>query len=91
MTEIDVDSSNEAIEIMLNGSDLDKANTVDEILSNPNDYTPPALYALSYTLFIDGNKDKGATWFYIAQLRARIDANLCADETARSVVSILTK
>jgi hypothetical protein len=84
--EIKVEESNEAIEKLLSG------NTVvrDDILKNPNNYTPPVLYVLSNVLFNEGMKDEGAFWFYTAQLRARIDANLCADHTARSAVSLLT-
>ena len=44
---------------------------------------------LSKVLFEQGYKDDAAMWFYIGQLRARIDANLCQDETARSAVAIL--
>jgi hypothetical protein len=86
---IDVARHNEAIEI-LNGKDLKlKQQTVDSILKNPNYYNPPVIYALSRELFQQGKKDDATYWFYLAQLRARYDANLCMDNSAKQAVSIL--
>lgn len=47
------------------------------------------MYAVSRELFIKDKKDEGMYWFYVAQLRARYDSNLCLDETAKQAVSIL--
>jgi len=44
---------------------------------------------LSNELFRDNQKDQAAFWFYVAQLRARYDANLCLDKSARQAVSVL--
>lgn len=86
---IDVARHNEAIEI-LNGKDLKlKQQTVDSILKNPNYYNPPVIYALSRELFQQDKKDDATYWFYLAQLRARYDANLCMDNSAKQAVSIL--
>lgn len=86
---IDISRHNEAIEI-LNGKDnVLKQQIVDSILKNPNFYNPPVIYALSRELFNQNKKDDAMYWFYIAQLRARYDANLCMDNTAKQGVSIL--
>jgi hypothetical protein len=60
------------------------------VLNNPNYFNPPVVYALSKELFTRGRKREAAYWFYVGQLRARYDANLCLDNTAEQGVSILT-
>lgn len=87
--EIDVERHNRAIEI-LNGSDVGlKGQTVDSILAKPNHFNPPVIYALSKELFQNDRKEDATFWFYVAQLRARYDANLCLDISAKQAVSIL--
>lgn len=87
--EIEIARHNEAIEI-LNGKDKKlKQQTVETILKNPNFYNPPVIYALSRELFNQDKKDDAMYWFYVAQLRARYDANLCMDNSAKQAVSIL--
>ncbi|HEY9833590.1 MAG TPA: hypothetical protein V6D26_23765 [Stenomitos sp.] len=87
--EIDVARQNGAVEI-LNGNNKErKQQTVDSIVSNPNFYIPPVIYALSRELFNQDKKDDAMYWFYVAQLRARYDANLCMDISAKQAVSVL--
>jgi len=87
--EIEVQSHNKVIEI-LNGEDKTlKQQTVDLIIKNPNNYNPPVIYALSKELFDNDQKEEATFWFYVAQLRARYDANLCLDKTAKQGVAIL--
>ena len=87
--EIDVERHNKAIEILSGENQTLIQQTVDSILINPNFYNPPVLYALSRVLFNMNKKDEAAFWFYVAQLRARYDANLCMDNTAKDAVNIL--
>lgn len=87
--EIDVARHNEVIEVMTGRNKKLKQQTVDRILAKPNYYNPPVLYALSRELYNQGKKDKATFWFYTAQLRARYDANLCLDNSAKQAVSIL--
>ena len=87
--EIDVDRHNKAIEILKGDNKALKQRTVDSILKNPNYYNPPVIYALSKELFSQDKKGKATYWFYVAQLRARYDANLCLDNTAKQGVSTL--
>jgi hypothetical protein len=87
---IDVARSNAAVELLREGTGDQAATLVAAIEADPSVYTPEVLYALSKRLFDDGRKDDGAFWFYAGQLRARFDANRCAEVDARQVVSALT-
>jgi hypothetical protein len=87
--EIDVTRHNDAIEFLNGNNKQIKQQTVDNILKNPNFYNPPVIYALSHELFNQDKKDDAMYWFYIAQLRARYDANLCMDNSAKQAVSVL--
>ena len=48
-------------------------------------------YAVSRALFEQDKKDEAAFWYYAGQLRARFDANRCADVSARQAVSLLNR
>ena len=87
--EIDVTHHNEAIEILKGENQKSKKKMIDIILNNSNDYNPPVIYALSKELYNQDKKDEAMYWFYVAQLRARYDANLCMDNSAKQGVSIL--
>lgn len=62
---------------------------IEKIKANPNDYNPTALYALSDALFQLNEKEAAAFWFYVGQLRARIDANISMDKSAGQAVGVL--
>ena len=87
--DIDIARHNEAIEILNGKNKKLKQQTVDSILKIPNFYNPPIIYALSRELFNQDKKDDAMYWFYVAQLRARYDANLCKDNSAKQAVSVL--
>jgi hypothetical protein len=89
--EIDIDRHNKAIKSLTGKNKKTKQATIDSVLTKPNDYNPPVLYALSRELFNQDKKDLAAFWFYTAQLRARYDANLCLDNSAKQAVSILNQ
>lgn len=89
--EIDVARHNNAIAILSCEDKVLKVQIVLDILANPNYYNPPVLYALSKELFSERKKDDACFWFYVGQLRARYDANLCMDNTAKGAVSNLTR
>lgn len=95
--EIDIDRDWRALEVLNRGGARARRKVVDTIISDPNVYTPPVLCALSRELFSQektffgtDRRDEAAFWFYVAQLRARYDANLCMDETAAEGAGILT-
>ncbi len=80
--------SNDVIEALGKG-DTETQAAIRRIQSAPDRYAPPVFYALSSVLFQEGKKEDAAFWFYAGQLRARFDANRCADVTARQAVGIL--
>lgn len=88
---IDVKKSNSALQILIDGNIEEQSNTATEILNNPHIYNPTALYALSAFLFKTDKKEDACFWFYVAQLRARFDANLCLDNSAKSGVAVLNQ
>ena len=88
-TEIDVTRDKEAIEALSGKNKNTRQQIIDDILKRPNLYNPPVIYALSRELYNQNKKDDAAYWFYLAQLRARYDANLCMDSSAKQAVSIL--
>lgn len=89
--EILVEKETDAIKKLQDQSEKQKNKMIEIILKNPNDYASPVLYALSRELFSQGEKDEAAFWFYVGQLRARYDANLCMDISAREAVSVLNQ
>ena len=88
---IDVRLTNATLETLLRGSEQDRTAAIEAILRTPEKYAPPVFFALSHVLFNQGRKDDGAFWFYAGQLRARFDANRCADVSARQAVGVLTE
>ncbi len=61
------------------------------VIAKPEEFAPPALYVLSSVLFEQGKKDDAVFWFYAAQLRGRIDANICADKTAAAILDAMNQ
>ena len=90
-TQIDVYSSVNAFEALGNENIAIRDNAIATIIRNPELYNPTVFYKLSENLFQQGKKEDALFWFYAGQLRARYDANRCADETARSAVSVLNE
>ena len=87
--EIDVTRHNTAILTLLGKDEKLKQPTIDSILINPHYYNPGVIYALSKVLFNQGEKDEATFWFYVAQLRARYDANLCMDNSAKQTATTM--
>ncbi|MCA0372917.1 MAG: hypothetical protein LCH83_08700 [Proteobacteria bacterium] len=90
-TQIDVSSSLNAFEALGSENIAIRDNAIATIIRNPELYNPTVFYKLAEILFLQGKKDDAMFWFYSGQLRARYDANRCADETARSAVSVLNE
>lgn len=84
-----IESQTNAIDALIGPDKTLRQQTADNIMKNPNNYNPPVLYALSRMLFDNGQKEEACFWFYTAQLRARYDANLCLDTSAKQGVSAL--
>jgi hypothetical protein len=89
--EIDVVRQNAALAALHGAEQAWRAQTVAAVLAAPQAYAPPVLAALAAVLFAGDRRGEAAFWFYAAQLRARFDANRCADPTAAGAVAVLTQ
>ena len=88
---IDVRLANDTIKALHDIRDEKRLAVISAIRNRPEDFAPPVFYVLSSVLFEQNNKDEAVFWFYAGQLRGRIDANICADKSARSAVSALNQ
>ena len=72
--------------------DLQNGNyhTLEAVLTDPNGFEPPVLFALAQQLFDQGEIEPALFWFYTAQLRARSDANKSLDPTTQQGVTELS-
>lgn len=70
-------------EIIVGSIKEGNTETVNTVLSHPNDFTPPVLYALADYLMMRNETFAATFWHYTAQLRARSDANKSLDPTVR--------
>jgi hypothetical protein len=89
--EIDVQRSNELLRFLIQGDQEVKSKASEEVIKNSNIYNPTVLFALSEVLFKSDKKDQACFWFYVAQLRARYDANRCMDKSATSGLAVLNE
>jgi hypothetical protein len=89
--QIDTRLANETIEALISGDAEVKQRTIAQIKDHSENFAPPVFYVLSAVLFELGDKDEAAFWFYAGQLRARFDANRCADLSARQAITILNE
>ncbi len=84
--QIDTRISRDAVRMLEKGSSSEREAAIAAVKAHPENYAPPVFYALSGALFSAGEKDDAAFWFYAGQLRARIDATICADSSAGEAV-----
>lgn len=85
--EIDVEKSQQAIDAIIAG----QGDVINDVLKNPNDYVPQVLYLASAVMFDNDYQEQATFWFYVAQLRARSDANKSGDKTAHTAVGQLNQ
>ena len=84
---IDVRLATDTIKALRDSKDAARIEVINSIAKTPEDFAPPVLYVLSSVLFEQDKKDEAVFWFYAGQLRGRIDANICADKSARAAVT----
>lgn len=89
--QIDTRLANKTINALAKGGVEERRTAIEMVRKNPENYAPPVLYQLAQVLFSGGEKDEGAFWFYAGQLRARFDANRCADMSAKQAVAVLNQ
>ena len=85
----DVEKSNKMLELLGNKNKKKKQAAIDSVLANPNSFNPTVTYLLSNIVLEQDKKNEAMFWFYLSQVRARVDANICKDNTAKQAVSIL--
>lgn len=88
---IDMAASIKLMKSLQSASQGERDQAVREVLDNPQSVIPPVLCQLSAVLFERGEKDEVAFWFQAGRLRARYDANRCADISAREAVGVLNQ
>ncbi len=88
---IDTRLANDTIRALKQSNAELRSELIQSITGHPENYAPPVFYLVSAILFKEDKKDDAAFWFYAGQLRGRIDANICADKSARQAIDILNQ
>jgi hypothetical protein len=88
---IDVRLANDTIKALHDKKEDKRLAVISAIRNRPEDFAPPVLYVLSSVLFEQDKKDEAMFWFYAGQLRGRIDANICADKSARGAIAAMNE
>ena len=90
---IDVRLMNDTIKTLQRSKPKSKSRieVVKKITDSPENYAPPVFYLLSSVFLQEDKKDEAMFWFYAAQLRGRVDANICAEKPARNIVDVLNE
>lgn len=78
------------IRFLMRGTTEAKAAAVRKVLSAPGRFSPPVLFAVSAALMQQNRQDEGFFFYLAADLRAKYDAERCADDSARSGISSLS-
>jgi len=86
---IDVRLANEAIHTLKSADQAAKDRLRRDIEKSPSRYAPPVFYALAIDLHRAGATKDAVFWLSAGRLRARVDANRCADVSARQAVGAL--
>jgi len=85
----DISKQDEIENLLKSNNKININKAIDSVLTKPNQYNPIILYAISHQLFEKNKKDEAMFWYYVAQLRARYDTNLCLDENAKQLTGFL--
>lgn len=74
----------------LSGADADaRVAAAAEVEASPERFNPEVFYLVALVHFAADRPQDAMFWFYAGQLRARFDANRCADELAGTYVNRL--
>ncbi len=87
--EINIDKELSMIHILKAADKKAKQIVLDSIEQNINSYNPLVLYEASRILFRDRKEYVATYMFYLAQLRARIDVELCLDTSVATTLTTL--
>lgn len=89
--EIDTSVAKAILKQLRSNSPEEQKAAIKAIEASPDKYAPPVFYALSSALYLKGERERAAFWFYAGQLRGRYDANRCADISARSAIAVMNQ
>jgi hypothetical protein len=89
--DIDIHLTVDTVKALRDFKGDEQMKVANAVIAKPEEFAPPALYVLSSVLLEQGKKDDATFWFYAAQLRGRIDANICADKTAAAIVEAMNQ
>ncbi len=87
--DIDVDASNAAAKVLIQGDEDEREATMAAMMKEPDSYNPTALYMMAQALFDMDRREEAIYWLLMGEIRARIDATICAERSARQGVSVL--
>ncbi|HXV21608.1 MAG TPA: zinc-ribbon domain-containing protein [Desulfuromonadales bacterium] len=75
----------------MSSQDHRKVNrAIEKIIADPGIFQPPAFFALAASLYKEGKAEEAIFWLNAGRVRARFDANRCADVSARQAVRVLS-
>jgi len=89
--DIDLRDDVKMIERLTSRSKRKREKAIEAFFVDPSTHSPPVIYALASALFKADRKDEAALWYYSGQVRARFDANRCADSSAAQAVNVLNQ
>jgi hypothetical protein len=87
--EINIEKELKMVHILKVAGKKAKQKVLDSIEQNINRYNPLVLYEASRILFRDRKEYEATYMFYLAQLRARIDVELCLDTSVATTLTTL--
>ncbi len=87
--EIDTKKTFEAVAGLRAADVQSVTNRIKDIEANAPTYQPPVFLVLAQVLFAQGKVESAAYWYHVGWLRARYDANRCAQMTAKQAVQTM--
>jgi len=87
---IDTSRTRKAIEDMASKDHRRASRAIEKIIADPGKFQPPAFFALAASLYKEGRAEEAIFWLNAGRVRARFDANRCADASARQAVRVLS-
>jgi hypothetical protein len=88
--QIDTRKTLEVVEDMSSQDPRRVSRAIAKIIAGPGKFQPPALFALAASLHKQGKAEEAIFWLNAGRVRARFDANRCADVSARQAVRVIS-
>jgi len=88
--QIDTRRTLEVIQEMSSQDHRRVRRAIAKIIADPGIFQPPAFFVLAASLYKEGKAEEAIFWMNAGRVRARFDANRCADVSARQAVRVLS-